>query len=144
MEYPLYAATWWGWENKAALDYAKMREDDYNMIFISDFYSGITLADAVYNSLDPLSYRQAKEAPVVLADNRHLVKIGKYYFGSLDLNESRLKEKILPSDSLYIGRPEEPGGEDEIRAPDDGRLLFVVHDTHKKACYIDNSFPCHL
>jgi len=39
LEYPVYAATWWGWENKKAIDYAKEREAKYDKIFISDFYT---------------------------------------------------------------------------------------------------------
>ncbi|MCL5798013.1 MAG: glycosyltransferase family 39 protein [Patescibacteria group bacterium] len=142
MEYPVYAATWWGWENKAAIDYAIARSTKYKDIFISNFYSGATLAFAVYNHYDPIQYRYAINHPVTMADGRHLVKLGKYYFGSLDLNKNRLEEKIIPTDSLYIGRPEEPRGEDQIVAPDDGRLIFVVHDTLRKKCYIYAKIPC--
>ncbi|MBI4991484.1 glycosyltransferase family 39 protein [Candidatus Gottesmanbacteria bacterium] len=132
LEYPVYAATWWGWENKAALDYAKARESKYDKIFISDFYSGGTLAFAVYNKYDPLKYRYAVNHPVILSDGRKMIRFGKYYYGSLDLDDERLRNKVIPDKSLYIGRPEEPEGEDRIVAPDDGRLIFVVHDTLKK------------
>ncbi len=141
-EYPVYAATWWGWENKAALDYVKLNESRYEQIFLSDYYSGITLAYAVYNKVDPLEYRRVINDPVVLADSRHFFRFGKLYFGSLDLDEDRLKSKIMPSKSLYIGRPEEPEGEDRIVAPDDGRLLYVIHDTLKKDCYRFNLDSC--
>ncbi len=33
-EYPQYAATWWGWENKAAIDYAMERQNLYDKISI--------------------------------------------------------------------------------------------------------------
>lgn len=128
-EYPVYAATWWGWENKAALDYAKSNESLYEKIFLSDYYSGITLAYAVYNKVDPLEYRRVINNPIVLADNRHFFRFGKLYFGSLDLDGERIESKIIPPNSLYIGRPEEPEGSDRITAPDDGRLLYVIHDT---------------
>lgn len=142
LEYPVYAATWWGWENKAAIDYAQARTSKYKQIFISNFYSGATLAFAVYNHYDPIRYRYAIDHPVTMADGRHLIKLGKYYFGSLDLDANRLKKKIIPPNSLYIGRPEEPRGEDQIVAPDDGRLIFVIHDTLRKKCYIDPKIPC--
>lgn len=132
LEYPVYAATWWGWENSAALEYVKVNESRYDQIFISDFYSGITLAYAVYNKVDPLEYRRVMGSPVVMADGRHFFRFGKYYFGSLDLDEDRLKSKIIPPNSLYIGRPEEPEGKVRIVAPDDGRLLYVIHDTIQK------------
>lgn len=135
LEYPVYAATWWGWENKEAIDYAKARENKYDKIFISNFYSGITLAYAVYNQVDPLQYRNAINNQITLVDGRQFIQFGKLYFGSLDLNESRLKNMTIPPNSLYIGRPEEPEGEDRIIAPDDGRLLFVIHDTLKKDGY---------
>lgn len=128
-DYPIYAATWWGWENKAAVDYALKREKDYDQIFISNFYTGAELAYAFYTQYDPLSYRVSKENPVVLADGRHFIKLGKFYFGSLDLNPERLKQGIIPKKSLYIGRPEEPDGEDVIQAPVDGRTLFKIHFT---------------
>ena len=128
-EYPVYAATWWGWENKAAIDYAKEREDMYDRIFISDFYTGAPLAFAVYNSLNPSEFRSAVNNPVTLADNRHLIKLGKYYFGSLDLNVLRLKENIIPPKSLYIGRPEEPASNESINAPGDNRLIFNIYKT---------------
>lgn len=126
-EYPVYGATWWGWENHAALSYAKEREHSYDYIFISDFYSGATLAYAVSTGIDPLTYRQAIGNPITMADGRHLKKIGKYYFGSLDLDEDRLEAGILPRGSLYIGRPEEADSTQTINAPDDGRILFKVH-----------------
>lgn len=129
LEYPVYAATWWGWENKAALDMAKENELLYDNIFISDFYTGSTLAFAVYNQYDPILYRYALSHPVVLADGRSFVKLGKYYFGSLDINSPRLSQNIIPPRSLYIGRPEEADSGETINAPDDGRIIFKVHRT---------------
>ena len=125
-EYPVYGATWWGWENKTALDYAKTRENQYDRIFISDYYTGTPLAFAVYNSYDPLKFRRAVNNPVTIADNRRLVKLGKYYFGSLDLDKERLLKNIIPPRSLYIGRPEEPESGLTINAPDDSRGLFNI------------------
>lgn len=130
LEYPVYAATWWGWENKAALDYAKERESGYDNIFISDFYTGGTLAFAVYNQYDPLTYRYAVNNPVTLADGRSLVKLGKYYFGSLDINRERFSQNIIPPKSLYIGRPEEADSSETINAPDDGRVIFKIYKTN--------------
>lgn len=130
LEYPVYAATWWGWENKAALDYAKARESGYDNIFISDFYTGATLAFAVYNQYDPLIYRYAVNNPVTLADNRHLIKLGKYYFGSLDINRERLSGNIISPKSLYIGRPEEADSSETVNAPDDGRVIFKIYKTN--------------
>ncbi|MFA6569891.1 MAG: glycosyltransferase family 39 protein [Bacteroidota bacterium] len=128
-EYPYYAATWWGWENKAAIDLGTKYENDYDYIFISDFYTASTLAYAVYKSVDPITYRYVVSHPVTLADDRHLIKIGKFYFGSLDIDSTRLKQQIIPPRSLYIGRPEEADGVDTINAPDDGRVLFKIHRT---------------
>lgn len=142
LEYPIYAATWWGWENKAAFDYAKSRESNYDKIYISDFYTGSVMAYAVYNSIDPNIYIQAIANPQYVADGRKMIKIGKYYFGSLDLNPERITNKIIPDRSLYIGRPEEPAGEDDIRSPGDKRIIFVVHDTRLKDCYINNLTKC--
>src|SRR3989338_471466 len=73
-EYPQYAATWWGWENKAALDYAQERKNLYDNIFISDFYSGGTLAYAVYNKMDPRQYRYAISNPVTLFKDKKFFK----------------------------------------------------------------------
>jgi 4-amino-4-deoxy-L-arabinose transferase-like glycosyltransferase len=126
-EYPVYAATWWGWENKAALDKAKENENQYDHIFISDFYTGAPLAFAVYSGYDPREFRYALENPVTMADNRHLIKLGKYYFGSLDIDAKRKQENIIPPSSLYIGRPEEADGDAVITAPDDGRVLFKIY-----------------
>lgn len=129
LEYPVYAATWWGWENRAALDYAAVRESQYDNIFISDFYTGAALAFAVYNQYDPVEYRYAINHPVTLADGRSLVKLGKYYFGSLDINRERLSQNIIPPRSLYIGRPEEADSSETINAPDDGRVIFKIYKT---------------
>ena len=128
-EYPVYAATWWGWENKAAIDFAKQRESNYDNIFISNFYSGATLAYAVYNQYDPLEYRYAVSHPVTLVDGRSLIKLGKYYFGSLDIDSKRLTAGIIPPRSLYIARPEEADSQETINAPDDGRLIFKIYKT---------------
>ncbi len=129
LEYPVYAATWWGWENKAALDLARANQLQYDNIFISDFYTGSTLAFAVYNQYDPTQYRYAITHPVVLADGRNLVKLGKYYFGSLDINSQRLSQNRIPPRSLYIGRPQEADSNETINAPDDGRVIFKVFRT---------------
>lgn len=129
-EYPVYAATWWGWENKAALDYAKLREKKFDQIFISDFYSGAPLAFAVYNAYDPLKYRYSINHPVIMADGRRLIKLGKFYFGSLDINAQRLRQNIIPPRSLYIARPEEADSSEEIHAPDDGRVIFKIYSIY--------------
>lgn len=128
-EYPQYAATWWGWENKAALDFARQRENSYDKIFLSNFYSGMPLALAVYNKYDPRQFRDAIANPVVMADGRRLIKLGKYYIGSLDLDGKRFMEGIIPADSLYIGRPEESGDfKSVILSPSDKRLIYRVFD----------------
>lgn len=128
-EYPVYAATWWGWENKAAIDYAKAREDQYENIFISDFYTGGPLAFAVYTSYDPREFRKALDNPVTLADGRQLIKLGKYYYGSLDIDKSRLSQNIIPPKSLYIARPEEADSDYTINALDDERILYKIYTT---------------
>ncbi len=128
-EYPLFAATWWGWENKAAIDYAKEREDQFDRIFISDFYTGSVLAFAVYNKIDPYMYREALAHPVTMADGRTLVQLGKYYFGSLDIDNNRLSAGIIPPKSLYFARPEEADSGQVIKAPDDGRIIFKIYQT---------------
>lgn len=128
-EYPVFAATWWGWENKAAIDYANKRESQYDYIFLSDFYTGMPLAFAVYTKADPNEYRIAVSNPVVLADGRHLIKFGKYYIGSLDIDEKRKNQGIIPVDSLYIGRPEEADSPETINAPDDGRIIYKIYKT---------------
>lgn len=129
LEYPTYAATWWGWENKAAIDLALKEQDRYDQIFISNFYTGAELALAYYTTYDPVAYRQAKTEQVTLADGREFVKMGKFYIGSLDIDEKRMFEGILPSRSLYIARPEEVAGNEMIVAPDDKRVLFYIYRT---------------
>lgn len=128
-EYPVYAATWWGWENYTAYHLAKENEMNYDQIFLSDFYTGMPLAVAVYDKVDPITYRSAFQNPIYLADNRKFIKLGKYYIGSLDVDKKRLESGILPHNSLYIGRPEEVNSSETIQAPDDGRLLFQIYRT---------------
>lgn len=130
LEYPVYAATWWGWENKAAIDYAKEREINYNFIFLSDFYTGMPLAFATYNQIHPDIYRFAVENPVTLSDGRHFIQFGKYYIGSLDLDKERLNKGIIPPKSLYIGRPEETESGENINAPDDNRVIYRIYKTN--------------
>lgn len=131
VEYPVYAATWWGWENKAAIDLATKEADNYDQIFISSFYSGTDLAFGFYNAVDPSEYRKIKSNPIILADNRKFFKFGKFYIGSFDINDNnRLNSGIIPSRSLYIARPEEISSAEVIRAPDDGRILFYVYRTN--------------
>ncbi len=126
-EYPVYAATWWGWENKAAFDYARSYEKSFDNIFISDFYTGAPLAFAVYQKYDPLQFRNAVNNPVTMADGRKLIKLGKYYFGSLDIDKNRQNLGIIPPHSLYIARPEEVDGIETINAPDDNRVIFKIY-----------------
>jgi 4-amino-4-deoxy-L-arabinose transferase-like glycosyltransferase len=132
LEYPVYAATWWGWENKKALDYTKEREKDLDYIFLSDFYTGMPLAFAVYNQSDPIEFRDAVNNPITMADGRHLIKLGKYYIGSLDIDKERLEKKIIPPRSLYLGRPEEADSDENINAPDDGRIIFKIYQTDER------------
>lgn len=129
LEYPTYAATWWGWENKSAIDLALKEQNNYDQIFISNFYSGTELALAYYTAYNPVEYRKAKENLVILADNRKQVKLGKFYIGSLDIDKKRFEEKIIPPKTLYIGRPEEVDSDETIIAPDDGRVLFKIYRT---------------
>lgn len=129
LEYPTYAATWWGWENKIAIDLALKEQNNYDQIFVSNFYTGADLALAYYKAYDPIEYKKAKENPVILADNRVQIKLGKFYIGSLDIDEKRPAEKIIPPKTLYIGRPEEALSGETINAPDDGRVLFKIYRT---------------
>lgn len=126
-EYPSYAATWWGWENKAVIDLAIKEQDKYDYIFLSNFYSGLDLAFAYYTNQDPLVYRNARSNQVILADNRQFIQLGKFYIGSLDVDKKRLVSDIIPPRSLYIGRPEEADSSENITAPNDGRILFKIH-----------------
>ncbi len=129
VEYPHYGATWWGWENKAAIDLALKNKDKYDQIFLSNFYSGLDLAFAYYTAQDPSIYAQAKSHPVTLADSREFWKFGKFYIGSLDLDKDRILQNIIPPKSLYIGRPEEADSAETINAPDDGRIIFKIYRT---------------
>lgn len=129
LEYPVYAATWWGWENKAAIDYIRGREKDYDYIFLSDFYTGMPMAYAVYNSIHPTVYQQAVNNPVIFADGRRMIKFGKIYIGSLDIDKNRLNQEIIPKRSMYLGRPEEADSGNNITAPDDRRVIFRVYTT---------------
>ncbi|OGG12823.1 hypothetical protein A3D77_07240 [Candidatus Gottesmanbacteria bacterium RIFCSPHIGHO2_02_FULL_39_11] len=125
--YPKLGATWWGGINKIALEAAFKEQDKYTHIFLSDYYSGMPLSFAVYTQADPRVFRQAVLNPVVLADGRHLIKLGKFYFGSLDIDKTRMNKNIIPVHSLYFARPEEAVSEEAIHAPDDGRVLFYVY-----------------
>jgi len=129
LDYPAYAATWWGWENKVAIDYAKEHENEYEKIFISDYYTGTTLAFAFYEKLDPLFYRQSLANPLTFGGNHQFIKFGKFYIGSFALEEKNKRQKIIPEKSLYIAGPMEPDGQAVITSPDDGRILFKIHDT---------------
>src|SRR3989344_60256 len=129
LEYPSYAATWWGWENKAALDLAFKSEKNYDQVFLSNFYSGMDLAFAYYTADDPIKFRTAKANQITLADNRQQIQLGKFYIGSLDIDDERLRAGILPPRTLYIGRPEEADSTEIISAPDDGRILFKIYRT---------------
>jgi hypothetical protein len=125
--YPSKAATWWGWENKTAIELVMKNKSSYQYIFVSDFYTGATLAYAVYAQLDPVVYRNAIANPVAMADGRHLIKIDNVYFGSLDIDETRMAQNIIPPSSLYIGRPEEMKSPETVNAPDDNRLIFNIY-----------------
>jgi 4-amino-4-deoxy-L-arabinose transferase-like glycosyltransferase len=129
-EYPVYAATWWGWENKAALDFARQNESSYDQIFMSDYYTGAPLAYGVYNAYDPMQFRKSINNPVTLGDGRKFIKFGKYYIGSFDISDpGRLSKNIIPPKSLYIGRPEEIDFGETINAPDDNRIIFKIYRT---------------
>lgn len=129
IEYPKYAANWWGGENKAAIDLVLKEQDNYDQVFISNFYTGIDLALAVYTNQDPIAYRYAKNNPVVIADNRHFIQLGKFNIGSFDIDDARLSEGYIPPRSLYIARPEEATSPEAIHATEDGRVLFYIYRT---------------
>jgi hypothetical protein len=139
LEYPTYAATWWGWENKAAIDLAIKEEKKYEQVFISNFYTGAELALAYYTNFDPLMYLTAKSNPVTLSDGREFIKLGKFYIGSLDLDRQRLAQGIIPPRTLYIGRPEEAQSQEVIRAPSDGRELFYIFRTDESGIIINQN-----
>ncbi|RJR30219.1 hypothetical protein C4564_00525 [Candidatus Microgenomates bacterium] len=132
-EYPSQAATWWGWENKQAIDLALKEQDAYDQIFISNFYSGLDLAFAFYTQQEPRALQNARKHPVVMVDNRHFMKFGKFYIGSLDIDGERMQQNIIPENSLYIARPEEYASDERIGAPDDGRVLFYIYRTRENS-----------
>lgn len=128
-DYPVYGARWWGWENKAAVDLSLKNKDSYDYVFISNYYSGAELAYAFYTGYDPLAYRKAHSERVVLADDKGFIKLGNVFFGSLHIDDKRLKENLIPPKSYYIGRPDEADGVSEIRAPEDGGIIYKIHIT---------------
>ena len=130
LEYPSYAATWWGWENKAAIDLALKNQDSYDKIFISNFYSGLDLAFAYYTQQDPQIYRDAKQNKTIFENDKEFIQLGKFYIGSLDIDTKRMAAGALPTKSLYIARPEEVQSNETIRDPSDGRVLFYVYRTN--------------
>lgn len=129
LDYKTYAATWWGWENKAALDLAFREQENYDQIYLSNFYSGMDLAFAYYTAYDPIAFRKAKTNRIIVADGREQIQLGKFYIGSLDIDSVRIGQGVIPSKTLYIGRPEEYDSSENITAPDDGRILFKVYRT---------------
>lgn len=126
-DYPVYGATWWGYENKIALDYAFNNQDKYDAIFISNYYTGLDLAFAFYTSFDPPEFRKVKKNPVIINGEKSFLKFGKFYIGSFDLNDQLLHEKVIPAKSLYIGGPLEPVSAEKIIAPGDQRILFNIY-----------------
>jgi hypothetical protein len=58
-----------------------------------------------------------------------MFKFGKYYIGSLDIDEKRYHLGIIPAKSLYIGRPEEMESKKNIYAPGDGRIIYKIYNT---------------
>lgn len=125
LDYPAYAATWWGFENKAAIACAKKYENDFEKIFISDYYTGTTLALAFYEKLDPRVYQQALAQPLVFSGHQ-FIKFGKFYIGSFALDKPEFKEKI-PENSLYLAGPMEMNGQAVITSPADNHDLFKIH-----------------
>lgn len=128
-EYPAFAASQWDWESNTAVQLALKEENNYDYIFISDNYFDVDLALVYYGQIDPKIYREAQKNPVQMADGKQFVKIGKFYIGSLDINEERANLNIIPPKSLYIGRPEEVIGQEVILHPGDGTVVFKIHKT---------------
>ncbi len=79
--------------------------------------------------MDPLDYRHAINSPVTLFKDKKFIKLGKYYYGSLDI-DSEEKLNTIPPKSLYIARPEEIDSSTNIYAPDDGRIIYKVYATN--------------
>jgi hypothetical protein len=128
LDYPAYGTDWWGWENKVAIEFAKKNENDYEKIFISDYYTGTTLAYAFYQQLDPTFYRERLNNPVNF-NGHQFINFGKFYIGSFALDQASAIKKIIPPHSLYIAGPLEEEGQSVIKSPADGRALFKIHKT---------------
>jgi hypothetical protein len=121
-QYPSYGRYWYDSTMYEALQYAKVREDQYDSIIITQSYGETSMYFAFYNQIDPAEYRQAVNNKLTV-DGVPMIKIGKYYFGDVRPHGS-VEGMDLPRKSLVIVQPLFEYGEDSILARDDGRVIF--------------------
>lgn len=121
-QYPSYGRYWYDSTMYEALQYAKVREDQYDSIIITQSYGETSMYFAFYNQIDPRVYRQAKDNKLTV-DGVPMIKLGKYYFGDIR-PKGPIENMDLPRKSLVIVQPLFEYGEDSILARDDGRVIF--------------------
>jgi hypothetical protein len=105
-----------------ALQFAKVRENQYDHIIITQSYGETSMYYAFYNQIDPRVYRQAKDNKLTV-DGVPMIKIGKYYFGDIR-PKGPISQMQLPLNTLLIVQPLFEYGEEDILARDDGRVIF--------------------
>lgn len=121
-QYPSYGRYWYDSTMYEALQFAKINENKYDNIIITQSYGETSMYYAYYNQIDPRVYREAKENKLII-DGVPMIKIGKYLFG--DIRPRGPIEKMdLPKNTLLIVQPLFEYGEEDLLARDDGRVIF--------------------
>lgn len=125
--YPLYAGTWWGYDNLSIINYAKENRSLYDQIIIPDT-GDMPTTYAFYEKIEPVVFLDEKTKDVKFKNWQLKRKFGKTYIGSLELKKDEPEDE-LPPKTIYISKPEEtPNARNflTIRDRGDGRVLFRI------------------
>jgi hypothetical protein len=125
--YPLYAGTWWGYDNLSVINYARENKSLYDQIIIPDT-GDMPTTYAFYEKIEPATFLDGKTKEVLLNNWQLKRRFGKTYIGSISFQGNEPSDE-LPERTIYISKPEEqPLARkfDVITDRGDGRVLFRI------------------
>lgn len=130
MEYPKTSLSYWDWEGNTAANIALANQPNYDQIYITDYYANVLLALAFHAKIDPYTYLTARQVKYKDTNGNEFIKLGKFYYGSINPADPKNINTLISQNSLYIGSPKNVKSDEKIIHPATGQLIYYIHRTN--------------
>jgi hypothetical protein len=135
--YGKYAAAWWGYGEKQAIELMKTNKDKYDLFFLQDTASS-PITYAFYAAVDPRLFQTTVDETYTFGDGEAPLRIRARRFGRVmvGLLKNKFTDRaVLPEKTMLILLPGQSAGVEPdftINDPADGRHIFEGFTTENQ------------